>query len=58
MHRGTILLRDVLLTLWHSLEASVTEDVDLIKADPFLPEDLEVLGFVYDTISGETTEVV
>ncbi|KAK5122206.1 hypothetical protein LTR85_004116 [Meristemomyces frigidus] len=41
-----------------NLEASIKEDVELIKADPFLPKDVEVLGFVYDTITGRTTEVV
>ncbi|KAK4540975.1 hypothetical protein LTR36_008483, partial [Oleoguttula mirabilis] len=40
------------------IEASVREDVEIIKTDPFLPKDLVVLGFVYDTFTGKTTEVV
>lgn len=30
----------------------------IIKADPFLPKDLAVLGYVYDIESGKTREVV
>jgi hypothetical protein len=29
----------------------------VIKADPFLPKDLEILGFVHDSFTGKTTEL-
>ena len=38
-------------------EASVERDMKIIKADPYLPKDIEVVGFVYDVFSGKTTEV-
>ena len=28
-----------------------------VKADPYLPKGIEVLGYVYDVFSGKTTEV-
>lgn len=40
------------------MERSVREDMQLIMNDPYVPKDLEVVGFVYDTFSGKTTEVI
>ena len=40
------------------VEASVQEDVSTIRANPFLPPDVEVSGWVYDTTSGRLREVV
>jgi carbonic anhydrase len=40
------------------IEESVREDMDIIKKDPFMPKDLEVIGFVYDSFTGKTYEVV
>jgi len=40
-----------------SVEASVLEDVAIIKNDPYLPKDLDVLGYVHDTATGKTREV-
>ncbi|OQO03144.1 hypothetical protein B0A48_11399 [Cryoendolithus antarcticus] len=39
------------------LEKSLKEDVALIRADPFLPKDLEVLAFEYDVFTGKAREV-
>jgi len=41
-----------------SLEASIREDVALVKSNPFFQKDLEVIGFKHDVASGEVTEVV
>ncbi|KAK4556919.1 hypothetical protein LTR86_005900 [Recurvomyces mirabilis] len=40
------------------VDASIKEDMAIIKADPFLPKNLEVLGFVHDSFTGKTTEVL
>jgi hypothetical protein len=40
-----------------SVEESVREDMAIIKADPYLPQSLEVLGFVHDTFTGKTNEI-
>ncbi|KAK0947276.1 hypothetical protein LTR29_001231 [Friedmanniomyces endolithicus] len=39
------------------VEASVLEDMAIIKNDPYLPKDLDVLGYVHDTATGKTREV-
>ena len=39
------------------IDESVRKDMRVIKDDPFLPKDLEVVGYVYDVFSGKTTEV-
>lgn len=39
------------------VEASVKEDVSTIRDNPFLPSDVEVTGWVYDTTSGRLREV-
>ena len=39
------------------VEASVSEDVDTIRSNPFLPPDVEVTGWVYDTSTGRLREV-
>ncbi len=43
---------------WVGGDMEGREDMAIIKADPFLPKDLEVVGYVYDVFSGETREVV
>jgi carbonic anhydrase len=43
---------------FRSVEASVREDMAKLKADPFLPKHLEVVGYVYNTFSGRITEVL
>jgi carbonic anhydrase len=40
------------------LDRSVREDVDRIRGDRFLPEDVIVSGHVYDVRTGELREVV
>ena len=40
-----------------SIDESVRMDMEVIKDDPYLPKDLEVVGYVYDVFSGKTTEV-
>jgi carbonic anhydrase len=40
------------------LEQSVRDDVATLKASPFLDDDIEVSGFVYDVRSGELSPVV
>ncbi|KAF2715913.1 hypothetical protein K431DRAFT_236597, partial [Polychaeton citri CBS 116435] len=40
-----------------NLEQIVRNDVALIKSDPLLPKDLEVVGFVYDVLTGKTKDV-
>jgi carbonic anhydrase len=39
------------------VEASVREDVATIRANPLLPDDVEVSGWVYDTSTGRLREV-
>ncbi len=39
------------------LEASVREDVEILRASPYFPPDYEVLGFVYDVRTGRLTPV-
>ena len=39
-------------------EESVKWDMEIVKNDPYLPKDLEVVGYVYDVFSGETREVI
>jgi carbonic anhydrase len=34
------------------VEASVKEDVGTIRKNPFLPKDVEVTGWIYDTTTG------
>ena len=41
----------------YSIDESVREDMRIIKADPYLPKDLEVIGFVYDSFTGKVYEV-
>lgn len=41
----------------HSPEQSLKHDAQLIRNDPYLPKDLEVLAYVYDTFSGKTREI-
>ncbi|CAJ2511114.1 Uu.00g067390.m01.CDS01 [Anthostomella pinea] len=43
---------------WTDAEASVREDMAIIKNDPLLPKDLEVIGYVHDVFTGKTTEIV
>lgn len=40
-----------------SIEDSVIEDMKIIRNDPYLPKEMEVVGYVYDVFSGKTTEV-
>ena len=40
-----------------SIEESVKEDMKVIKKDPYLPKDIEVVGYVYDVFTGKTKEV-
>jgi carbonic anhydrase len=39
------------------LEASVVEDVQLIRSHPLVPDDIPIYGFVYDVRSGRLLEV-
>ena len=40
-----------------SLEATVWEDMKKIKADPYLPKDLGVIGYIWDSVGNKMTEV-
>lgn len=31
--------------------------MQILKNDPYLPKEIEVIGFVYDIVSGKTTEI-
>jgi len=39
------------------VEASLKEDVSTIRGNPFLPKDVEVTGWVYDTSTGRLRQV-
>jgi carbonic anhydrase len=39
------------------LESSVRDDVGAIRANPLMPTDLEVSGWIYDVRSGRLNEV-
>jgi carbonic anhydrase len=40
------------------LEKSVRDDVETIRADPFIPEDIELSGFIFHVESGRLSRVV
>jgi carbonic anhydrase len=40
------------LLAFSEVEASVKEDVGTIRKNPFLPKDVEVTGWIYDTTTG------
>lgn len=42
---------------FRDLEASVREDVALVRSSPLVPRDVPVRGFVYDVKTGRITEV-
>jgi carbonic anhydrase len=39
------------------IDDSILVDMKLIKADPYLPKDLEVIGYAYDGATGKVREV-
>lgn len=40
-----------------SIDVAVLEDLKLLKADPYLPKDMEVIGYAYDGATGKVREV-
>lgn len=40
-----------------SLKESVVEDMKILRATSFLKKEVEVLGFVYDIVTGKLEEV-
>lgn len=40
------------------IEASVREDIALLKQSPLIPDDVEISGAVYDVDTGRMTEVI
>ena len=40
-----------------SLEATVWDDMKKIKADPYLPKDLGVIGYIWDSRGNKMSEV-
>jgi hypothetical protein len=40
-----------------SLEATVWEDMKKIKNDPYLPKELGVIGYIWDSRGNKMTEV-
>jgi carbonic anhydrase len=49
--------RDIDFLPFSDVEQSVRDDVATIRADPFLPADVEVSGWVYDVRSGRIAPV-
>jgi carbonic anhydrase len=42
---------------FHDLRANVKQQVETVKAHPWLPKSMPVRGFIYDVKSGKLTEV-
>ena len=40
-----------------SMKQSILEDMDAVKASPYLRKDLKVFGFLFDIIKGTVTDV-
>lgn len=36
---------------------SVREDMEILKNDPYLPKEMEIIGYEYDVFTGKTKEV-
>ncbi len=49
---------DVDFLPFSNLDQSVRDDVATIRANPFIPDGVEVRGFVYDVATGRVREVV
>lgn len=41
----------------HSIEESIREDVEFLKASPLIKDDTQIIGLAYDTATGALTEV-
>jgi carbonic anhydrase len=41
-----------------TVEDSLKEDLQIIKNDPYLPKDIEVIGYKHDVFTGKTVEVL
>jgi carbonic anhydrase len=41
----------------HSIEESIREDLELLKASPLIKDDTQIIGLAYDTATGALTEV-
>ena len=39
------------------MKQSIVEDMDILKASPYLKKDLKVVGFLFDIVKGTVTEV-
>lgn len=40
-----------------SMKQSIVDDMDAVKASPYLKKDLKVLGFLFDITKGTVTDV-
>lgn len=40
-----------------SMKQSIVDDMDTLKASPYLKKDLKVFGFLFDIIKGTVTDV-
>ena len=38
---------------FESVECSVRESVDMLRSHPLIPKDVEIFGYVIDTVTGE-----
>ena len=41
----------------HSLKQAVIDDMEVVKASPYLRKDLKVLGYLFDINSGKVEEI-
>ncbi|UKZ68818.1 uncharacterized protein TrAtP1_009837 [Trichoderma atroviride] len=41
----------------NSIEESIREDIELLKASPLIKDDTQIIGLAYDTATGALTEV-
>lgn len=41
----------------HSIEESIREDIEFLKASPLIKDDTQIIGLAYDTATGALTEV-
>lgn len=46
-----------MLTIVHSIEDSIREDLALLKASPLIKKDTQIVGLKYDIATGVLTEV-
>lgn len=45
------------MEIYGSMKQSIEDDVNLLKASPYLKKDLKVFGFLFDITKGTVTDV-